>query len=339
MSTDTISDRPSRTGLTRRGFGRGAAVSGLVAVAGLVTFSEVETGRIGRAYPPTGRFVAFDGGGRLHYTERTPAGPPRGTVVLLHGASGNQADVMLPLGDGLAAQGFHVVAPDRPGHGWSDRPDGEADASPARQAALIRDGLGKLGITRALVFGHSLAGAVAVNFALDQADFTAGLILASPVTHPWPGGDIAWYYHAAASPLAGPLFNRTVTMPMGLAVLDAGIRGVFAPQAPPPDYAERTGVALVLRPADFAANAQDVAHLYDFVSVQAPRMGAITAPTAIVTGDHDGVVLYRVHSFASARVIPGATLRVLPGVGHSPHWAEPDVVLAQILDVAARAGI
>ncbi len=319
-----------------RGLATWFALAGTSSLAGLAVFSQIEADRIAQAYPPAGRFMTLESGARLHYTERLPAGVPRDTVVLLHGATGNQADVMLPLGDRLATKGFRVIAPDRPGHGWSDRPDGEADASPARQASLLRHGLETIGVRHAIVLGHSLAGAVATNFALDQADFTDGLVLVAPVTHPWPGG-IAWYYEPAASPLMGPLFNRLLTLPLGLISIGAGVQAVFAPQAPPENYADRTGVYLVLRPQEFMANAQDVAHLKAFVTTQAPRMPAITAPTAIVTGDRDGVVLTHIHSYGSLRDIPGATIRVLPGVGHSPHWADPDSVVDAVVEVADRA--
>ena len=302
-------------------------LAGLVGVLGLLGFAAVETARIERLNPPQGRFVAV-GAWRLHYTERQPRGPAIGTVLLLHGASGNQADVMLALGDRLAARGFRVIAPDRPGHGWSDRPDGEADASPARQAVLIRQGLRAIGIGHAIVLGHSWSGALAVDFALDQADFTDGLVLVAPVTHPWPGG-VAWYYGPAASPLLGPIFTRLVALPVGLLSLGAGVVAVFAPAAAPPDYAARTELALLLRPREFMANAQDVAHLKAYVEVQAPRMGGLKVPTAIVTGDRDGVVLTRLHSFGSLR-------DMLPGVGHSPHWADPDAVVEAVLEVARR---
>ena len=66
------------------------------------------------------------------------------------------------------------------------------------------------------------------------------------------------------------------------------------------------------------------------------RMGAITAPTVIVTGDRDGVVWTALHSFGSHRAVRGSTLTVLPGVGHSPHWADPDAIVAAVEDVAAR---
>ena len=311
--------------------GLGLAVTG----GCLALFAGFEAGRIAAAHPPAGRFMTVDGG-RLHYTERASIGPDRGTVVLLHGASGNQADVMLALGDRLAAQGFRVIAPDRPGHGWSDRPDGEADASPARQAALLRQGLHAIGIDHAIVLGHSWSGALAIAFALDQPEFTDGLVLLSPVTMPWTTG-VAWYYGWAGSPLTGPTFNALVTMPVGLLALEPGIVSVFTPQAPPPDYADRTGVTLLLRPGEFTANAQDVGRLSAFLEAQAPRMPSITAPTAIVTGDHDNIVWTALHAYGAARVIPGAKLTVLPGVGHSPHWAAPDSVVAAVLDVAARA--
>ncbi len=306
-------------------------------VGGLVAYTHVMSALIAATYPPTGQFVAVDGG-RLHYLEKSPSGATRGTVLLLHGASGSAADMMIPLGDGLATRGFRVIAMDRPGLGWSDRPDGRADAEPARQAALIRQGLDALGVTNVIVVGHSLAGMAACALALDDADITRGLVLIAPVTHPWPRGDVNWYYNVAAAPVLGEIFTETVALPAGMAALESGLAGVFAPQATPDQYAERTGAARVFRPASFRANAQDFTAAFEDVTRQAPRLHEISAPTAIVTGDHDSIVLTKIHSYGSARDIPGATLTVLPGVGHSPHWADPETVIHAIEDVADRAG-
>ena len=303
-------------------------------VAALAGFTQWKSASIAAAFPPQGAFVEI-GGGRLHVTQRLPAGAERNIVLLLHGASGNQADMMVALGDRLAAKGFRVIAVDRPGQGWSDRPDGRADASPARQAQLIRAAMARIGVSHGIVVGHSLAGALAVNFALDQAEFTSGLVLVAPVTHPWPGG-IAWYYHVAAAPVAGEVFTQLLTLPIGLASLQAGVANVFAPQPSPPDFIEDTGVNMVLRPAAFRANAQDVAGIKDFVTAQSLRMPQIRVPTAIITGDSDGVVLTRIHSYGSARDIPGATLTILPGIGHSPHHSDPEAVVKVIEEVADR---
>ena len=310
-----------------------AGIAALIVIGWMFTW--YEAGVIGRAYPPRGSFVTLPGGTRLHYTERLPLGGSRGTVLLLHGASGNQADIMLPLGDRLAAQGFRVLAVDRPGHGWSDRPDGEADASPARQADLIVAALRQIGVREAIVVGHSWAGALAADLALDHRDFTQGLVLLSPVLYPWQTG-VAWYNHVATWPWIGPLFTRLLTMPVGLLSIQGGVAEVFAPQVPPPSFAARTGVSLLLRPAEFTANAQDVMRLHDFVTGQGPRMPTIAVPTAIVAGDGDTVVSPDIHARHAARDIPGATLMMLPGVGHSPHWADPDRIVEVIVGVARR---
>lgn len=302
---------------------------------GLALYTAVLASRLDARYPPRGRFTPIPGG-RLHVVERAAIGPERATVLLIHGASGNGSDLMLPLGDALATRGFRVIAVDRPGLGWSDRPGGRDDADPARQAALIRAGLAAMGVNNAIVVGHSLAGMASTALALDDPAFTRGLVLIAPVTHPWPGGEIDWYYNLASTPFVGEAFTRTLSLPFGMAAFSGGLASVFAPQPPPPDYVERTGLLRGLRPKIFRANAQDVAQAFGAVTRQAPRLGAIRAPTAIVTGDRDGIVLTKIHSYGSARDIPGATLEVLAGVGHSPHWAAPDKVIDAIVSVAAR---
>ena len=313
----------------------GVVVAVVLMLLACWAYTSFESVAIARRFPPRGRFVDIGGGVKLHYTERLPAGPPRATVLLLHGASGNQADVMVPLGDRLASAGFRVLAFDRPGHGWSDRPDGEDDSWPNRQADLLLQGLAAIGVDEAIVLGHSWGGALAAEFALDHPAFTRGLVLLSPVLYPWSTG-IAWYYGPAASRWLGPVFTHTLTLPVGRLLLPAGIAEVFTPQQPPDDFAERTGVALVLRPPEFAANAEDVYHLHEFVTRLGPRIPDIVMPTALVAGDGDVIAPSGFHSGRAAREIRGATLTMLHGRGHSPHWSDPDVVVAAVESVATR---
>ena len=147
---------------------------------GLAAFTIYGVRRIERSHPPAGRFVEV-AGGRLHLVELGLADAT--VVVLLHGASGNLADMRVALGDRLA-QRYRVILVDRPGHGWSDRPGGSADASPARQAALIHQALDRIGVARAILVGHSWSGALATAYALAYPDAVAGLVLLAPVTHP-----------------------------------------------------------------------------------------------------------------------------------------------------------
>jgi len=311
-----------------------AVLVGLAALlAALLLWSHQKARSFERAYPPRGTCVDTPFC-RLHLVRRDPKGSPLATIVLIHGASGNQADMMAPLGDRLAAQGFRVFAVDRPGHGYSARLAQDA-SSPAAQARAIRAGLEAAGVERAIVVGHSWAGAVATAFALDHAAFTQGVVLLAPVTHPWPRG-VRWYYRLASQPVLGWLFTRTLLLPAGLASFGSALSGVFAPQPTPSGYAEATGAVLALRPWIFRANAEDVADLRGHLERQAPRIPEIALPVAILSGDRDAVVLTERHSYGCAREIAGATLELLPGVGHSPHWAAPEKTIETIVALAGR---
>jgi pimeloyl-ACP methyl ester carboxylesterase len=315
-----------------------AALAGLAAAtAGLASFTALASHIIEARFPPVGeRVAAGPRGPAIHIVERLPSAPERGAVLLVHGASGNFADLDVALGERLAALGFRVFAVDRPGHGWSERLAGANAASPAGQAAALSAALGRRGVERAIVVVHSLAGMLGLAMALDAPALTRGLVLLAPVSHPWPGG-VAWYYRLAASRLLGPAFRRLFVLPAGLASMRGGVRDVFAPNPSPENYAVATRLPLVFRPRHFRANAEDVVAAKAHAAALSPHYAKIRVPTAIITGDHDGVVYAKIHSAGCARDIPGATLTVLSGVGHSPHHSAPETVVAAILEVEARA--
>jgi pimeloyl-ACP methyl ester carboxylesterase len=327
----------------------GLVLLAVIAIIGAgVGITAFATRRIEAAHPPSGRFVEVDGG-RLHVLELGPKGQGAGRVggegaggaadpywpvVLVHGASGNLGDLRFPLGDRLA-QTRRVILVDRPGHGWSDRPGGAQDASPARQAALIAQALERIGLERFVLLGHSLGGAVATAFALAFPDRLAGLVLLAPVTHPWSGG-LSWYNALLTTPLAGVVFAHALALPAGEFLLEGGAASVFAPQAIPPAYLRRAGIRLLLRPSEFIANAQDVAILKGFVTAQVPRYRDIAVPTVVLTGDADVTVWPQIHARAIATALPDARLVILPGIGHMPQHVATDEVIAAIDSVAAK---
>jgi pimeloyl-ACP methyl ester carboxylesterase len=296
----------------------------------LAALTAIGTVVIERQYPPEGRFVDVPGG-RLHVLERGKPDAP--VVVLLHGASGNLQDVNAALGAPLAAR-YRVIMIDRPGHGWSDRPGGDEDASPARQAALVAQALERLGVTRAILVGVSWSGALAGNYALTFPGRVAGLVLLAPVSHPWPGG-IAWNYRLASMPVLGPLFVRTALMPLAYPMMDSLVRAAFAPQ--PDGYPARAALLLALRPNEFLANARDVAGLKANVTLQSHRYGEIRAPAVVIAGDHDTTVSPDIHSRALAAAMPNAKLIILPGVGHIIHHAKSELVIGEIDAIVARS--
>jgi len=65
----------------------------------------------------------------------------------------------------LAAKTYHVIAFDRPGFGYSDRPRSTL-WTPEAQADLINAALIQMGLSQPLVLGHSWGTLVAVALAL-----------------------------------------------------------------------------------------------------------------------------------------------------------------------------
>src|SRR5438132_3030187 len=146
----------------------------------LAAVSAVGVAQLEAAHPPTGQFVEAQGV-RLHVAvlglaRDAPGADP--AVVLIHGASGNLEDMRLALGERLASS-HRVILIDRPGHGWSSRPESDEYASPARQAELVASALQQLGVRCAILIGHSWGGAVATAYALACPERTAGLVLRS----------------------------------------------------------------------------------------------------------------------------------------------------------------
>jgi pimeloyl-ACP methyl ester carboxylesterase len=306
----------------------------IVAILGAArAITVVQSARIEAAHPPSGRFVEVEGG-KLHVLE-LGASRDQLPLVLVHGASGNLEDLRLTLGERLAAN-RRVILVDRPGLGWSERPGRAADASPARQAALIAQVLERIGVERFVLLGHSLGGAVASALALAFPARVAGLVLLAPVTHPWKGG-LAWSNAILSTPVLGPIFAHTIAVPLALLLLNRGVASVFEPQPAPPDYVRRAAIRLLLRPARFVANAQDIAALKPFVAAQAPRYGEISAPTVILTGSADTTVSPHIHARAMASVVPHARLIMLSGVGHMPHHVAADEVMAAVGQLPARS--
>jgi pimeloyl-ACP methyl ester carboxylesterase len=283
---------------------------------------------IERRYPPVGAFATVNGT-RIHFVHvPSPAAPDLPPVVFIHGASANLNDQMLPARPLLEGRA-ELLFFDRPGHGWSERGGGQNE-TPFGQARTLAALMDSLGIEQAIIVGHSYGSAEAAAFALAYPEKTRGLVLLASATHPWPGGATSWYYSLTSIPLVGRLFAATLAYPGGMLQMPAATACVFSPNKAPSDYSDIASIALVLRPAAFAANAIDVAGLHAHAVSTAPRYHEISAPTVVISGDMDTVVDEQIHSIGLARDIKGAELVWVRNLGHKPDWVAPDLVVAGI---------
>lgn len=307
-----------------------AAALAAALVLALVTHARVYVRGAEARWPPLGRFIEVDGV-RVHLAETGPDDAP--PVLLIHGASANLRELWGPL-SALAGE-FRLIAYDRPGLGFSERPRRGAEtlAVQARIAAAV---LAASSSGRAILVGQSLGAAVALRVALDYPDRVAGVVAISPASHPYTGNN-AWWARLSATPLLGRAFCATIIPAVAPLAAASGVVNNFAPASVPPDYYEDAGVGLFFRPAAFRSNALDVIATKREFAAQAPRYPEIFAPVVVVTGEKDRVVSPKRHARALAADLPAAELVIAPSAGHMPHRVRPDLVIAAIRRVNAIA--
>jgi pimeloyl-ACP methyl ester carboxylesterase len=170
-------------------FGALGLIALALAAAAIVTI--ILSGRIERRFAPIGAFITVNGI-KLHVVDEGPRDAP--AVLLIHGASSNLRDMLLPARQTFGAK-YRLIAVDRPGHGWSERGDDSVTGNntPDGQARFLGALLDEMGVDQAVIFGHSFGAAIAAAMAIERPDKVRGLVLAAPASHPWPSGTTNWW--------------------------------------------------------------------------------------------------------------------------------------------------
>lgn len=242
------------------------------------------------------------------YYAESGAGP---ALLLLHGHTLDHrmwAEHVEPL-----AQRYRVITPDLPGHGRS---------GPAPEGALVADLLAHLldhlGVASAAVAGLSMGGSSAISFALCHPGRCAALIPIDAALHGHPF--TAWvgpapYVKQARSEglapaleawLADPIFAPAMALP-GAERLKAMVR-------------EYPGTHWLTRqPSPFPPGPPD-----------AERLGAISAPTLVMVGEHD-LEDFQAVADRLASSIPHARKAVISGSGHLVPIEQPEAFRQRLL--------
>jgi len=121
-------------------------------------------------------FVNVDGA-RVHYQEFGDAADP--TLLLVHGYTAS-VYVWKTVAPMLAERGFHVVAVDLLGFGYSEKPV-SFDYTIPSQARMVLRLMARIRIAKATLVGSSYGGAVAATIALDEPARVEKLVLVGAV--------------------------------------------------------------------------------------------------------------------------------------------------------------
>ncbi len=296
-----------------------AALIGAGAVAAVRTAARpVAAGKLA----DYGRFVTIDGT----------------AVHLWEEGSGNRdGDVPVILVHGFAATNWcwrhtipalsgrrRVLAPDLPGFGLSDKPEG-FDYSLSGYARFIAAFMDEMNIDRAVLVGNSMGGGVAVRAALDYPDRVEKLVLI----------DSLGYYKRqfeAYRFVALPVVRDLVMSAAGPRTIGFLLKSrVYRDPSAVDDETIRRFAAA------YRTENGRKAPIWVYRGLGTPPMiprediRRVTAPTLVIWGGHD-LILPPAHARLFKEDIAGSTTIIVPDVGHVPHEERPGPVNRLIRD-------
>ena len=295
----------------------GGAVGAAVAVKMLTRAKTVDWDAVADrvAHSDKSHFVEVDGA-TVHYQQFGDPVNPK--ILLIHGYTAS-VYVWKNVAPVLAENGFHVIAIDLLGFGYSDKPRW-FDYSIESQARMISRFMNRLGIGRAVVVGSSYGGAVAGTLALDYPERLEKLVLVDAVCNDGPKS------HPLMKLAAFPGIGEALT-PF---ILDskAFARSRMHTTLAPVNHhlITQDRVESTVRPlsaADAHHSVLEAARNWHADRIERDA-GLISQQTLIIWGEQDKIVPLR-DGYSLHNAILRSRFVVLPDCGHMPQEEKTEV--------------
>lgn len=233
----------------------------------------------------------------------------------------------------LAAENYRVIVFDRPGFGHSSRPR-HVVWTPDAQADLFKKALDQLGVSQAIVLGHSWGASVAVALATRHPSFVQALVLASGYYFPTPRADSAASV-LSALPVVGDVISSTISPLAGRMMWPAMLRKLFGPRPVPNKFAGFPK-EMALRPSQMRATAAEATMLISAAFSGSKTYAELKMPTIIIAGQNDRLIDIK-QSVRLHGEVKQSKLHRIDGAGHMIHHSATADVMAAIDEAAAEA--
>ena len=129
----------------------------------------------------------------------------------------------------------------------------------------------------------------------------------------------------------------TISPLVARAMLPGMIKRMFQPAAVPERFDRLFPKALMLRPLQLRAAAEDAALMIPSVMELEQHYRDLTMPVTIITGADDQIVDVGRQSARLHRELPDSEFISLPGLGHMIHHLHPDEVANAVVRAAQRS--
>ena len=234
----------------------------------------------------------------------------------------NWWDGMMPCLD----RDHRVIAVDLRGHGGSEKP--ASGYSIPKQAELVAQALGRLGVRDAEVVGHSLGGPVTIALAEQSPQLVDRMVTIDSLPTP-PMATLGLIGELPFKPVIGEFFWR---IKPDFAIRE-GLQVAFAPGFDVPD-------AFVEDVKRMTYSAYTGSHdAFDEYTGEEPlpqRAAAIGKPLLALMGAEEQIAKDPEESLAAYRAgDPGAQTKLVAGAGHSPNVEKPVETANLVLDFGA----
>jgi pimeloyl-ACP methyl ester carboxylesterase len=239
----------------------------------------------------------------IYYTQYQGGSSSRPPVILIHGAGSNHLCWPAEI---RRLRDTTVYAIDQPGHGKSA---GTAYHRVSSYQVAIIDFIAQLALNRAVLVGHSLGAAIALQLAMEHPQHVAGLVCIS----------------SAASFQLDPtfinLFRVSQTQKKALEILNH----YFSPRHGKTQWYPNLLKSLsTVRNSLWYADLRAIAN-FDLRS----QLSRITTPTLVLAGEEDPLVPFSDATYL-ARHLPNAIFKAFPQHGHLLMLEDPNGVAQEI---------
>ena len=250
-------------------------------------------------------------------------------IALLHGCGSLGQEVLAPFRNA----GLHIVAPDRPGYGFSD-PLPQGQRGPLAQSIWLEELADALGLGSLTIAGHSIGCAPAILLSQRRPELVRSLVLIAPFCRPTPEQAIL-LLRLAVAPGIGGVFSQQVLYRFADYFGGRVMRKAHHPN-PVPDTLADFPYRHAASPHSLRMMADELLGFNaDMADVGTEQ---VTCVTDIIYGKDDAVLDPHWHLDWLIKRVPQARIRLLKGVGHNPHHAASTIVRSVLQDaVWARA--
>ncbi|MBA4794164.1 alpha/beta fold hydrolase [Phenylobacterium sp.] len=255
-------------------------------------------------------------------------------VLLINGLGSQMTRWPAPFCEKLVARGFRAIRFDNRDVGlstWFQSGDRYTLSDMAADAVGLLDHL-KVG--RAHIVGVSMGGMIAQTVAIEHPDRV--LSLTSIMSATGAPGTLDSTPEAAAvlnTPAPDPAADEEAFVAHGV----RNARVIGSPAYPWADAPLRERVLSDMRRAFNPKGVQRQRGAIGASGDRTEKLKTLKVPTVVVHGEADPLVPLA-GGQATAAAIPGAELRIIPGMGHDLPEALYDTFIDAIADAAARAG-